>query len=1768
MSDVAVLGLRVDASGAIVSTNQLGQSLDKLGGQSERAETSIKTLATRMLSFVAVGAVMRTAVTEAIAFADAMAEVSTLLADTSSMDGMTASVRALSVEFGKSPIEEAKALYQIISAGASDAAEALDILTVSNRLAVGGVTTVSTAADGLTSILNAYGASVGSATSVSDALFVAMRAGKTTIDELASGIGTVAPIAATAGVALEDVLAATASLTKGGQNTRVALTGLRAIMATILKPSSEAATQAAALGFEFNATALKAKGLQGFLAELSVATGGSVDAMAQLFGGVEALVPALALVGNGAADYSTILEDMGTRADQTTIAFDKMAQSPGFQLNKLLATAKDEALGLGLALVNTLAPVIVLLTQHMKALVEAAGAVAAIFAARFFGAMLADATKFIQQLAAQRAATVAAAAAATASAAEAATASAQRVAALKAEQVQLRLMMATERERLALSTARLARAVPVERLAPLGAAVAQRDNAQVVFAAKAQTEAQRALNTAQTRSIVLNGELAAANAVNAGTTTALATAQTNAARTTSVLAATMTGAASAGRLMWAAIGGPIGATVIALYALYKIFIDNSKAVQALADSMQGARDRATEYAGTLSTLSDDALKAAEAQERLNLATIAAKLATASTAVVESKETAGNFTGRDTGVGAKFIAEAAAAQADYNARLVEAEEATQRLAAAVAARTTRERQAQDAAAQAALDRKAAAEARTQEFTEASGQLKLELEKQQALNAAFGKSKKEMTDIAATYELRAKVQAITTKFTGEEATQLVALATALADADAKQRNLNDAQEKELDMAELRKKLAADDNRLREARAKDDQELRKALQEKAALRAAGAKQAARDIELLQREIELFGKSAAEARTLGDAYLWADKQAEYLASGLDAVAASTAATDFVSKKNELDGLTQSTINWGEALSGVNDAMLLLIQSLSGGAKEAAQMVGALSASVQLLVKAQETAKKNANTQKSAGDIAGGALGAGVAGFGAGSAFGSTTSNRTVGAVGGALTGAATGAMVGATLGPVGVAVGAVIGGLAGALGGFMSASKNATQEALAAASAQKALRESLAGLRATLSGDTLGLAIASTKQQFEALRAAANKAFAGKKGETERNKILAELNTLQAVRIAQLRAEYTETQRRAQVDLEVRALRAKGLGLEAAAIEFAEKQQRELADAQKGGASAATLAALAQTQLAEAQQFAAATAEQQRRTLTDLATQTLALTDPRQAGEDAAAEEATRRVYDAIQRGASEAELAALALYNTAVLARREADLLEQDRRTSEALVGRALRAGGDTRGAEDAVLVASQRQELADAVRDGMSPMNLALLQYTLFAEREALLTRRAIEDGTKAIQDSAKNETAAIDVLIEVTRTAAAAQLAALDEQIAAVTSAAQIQSKAFDAQITDIRERTKERTEALDAQIAAARQSLEVQKQQVGLLEKQVQTGAQVVTALTEFAQSLALGNLSTLSPEAKLDEARRQFEDLAAAAAGGDANAAAGLPGAATALLEASRAFNASNSGFTEDANRVNAVIASITTQFGNQLSIDEQLLAVQTSALAAAESSIESLQQQRTVIEAAAQREIELVQAAKDEAAENARKLIEQLEQQKTKISADAEATVLKLEETRQAIIDTANKQIEQLIADENAKLQTRLREHQFYDTFAQYAANATTFFTAAQDAQDVPTVAEGGGGGSPGAPAGATPAQVAAEATVAELKELSRRLGAQLEQVTERLDRLTSVAVSSTEQDVRATQRVENAVQLVASAVREQSQANAVRNRPVGIV
>ena len=278
-----------------------------------------------LAAFAGVSRLVRGAARGAIEFRDAMAEVSTLV-DTTAVnmqqleDGVLDIASRVPVDFSVlSP-----ALYQVISAGITDTAEALNVLEVAARAAVGGNTDVKTAVDGITSALNAFGIEASKAEEVADAFFVAVKAGKTTFGELSANIGQVAPQAAQLGVSLEEVLAATAAITLTGVPTAQAMTQIAAVFTAAAKK----ADQFSAIGIDLKRT-LGEKGLLPALKEVrEKAEAAGVD-LVKLFGRVEGTKATLTLTGPQYEKFGDILEEMGGKAGASAEAFSKMEKATG-----------------------------------------------------------------------------------------------------------------------------------------------------------------------------------------------------------------------------------------------------------------------------------------------------------------------------------------------------------------------------------------------------------------------------------------------------------------------------------------------------------------------------------------------------------------------------------------------------------------------------------------------------------------------------------------------------------------------------------------------------------------------------------------------------------------------------------------------------------------------------------------------------------------------------------------------------------------------------------------------------------------------------------------------------------------------------------------------------------------------------------------------------------------------------------------------------------------------------------------------------------------------------------------------------------------------------------------------------------------------------------------------------------------------------------------------------------------------------------------------
>lgn len=201
------------------------------------------------------------------------------------------------------------ASYDLASAGFAKNAEITEILKAAQLGATGGFSDLATVTDATTSVLNAYGLEADKAAKIVDGFAQTQADGKIVVDQYAQQIGRIAPIAAGAGVSIDELNAAISAVTATGVPVESTFAGLRQVIASIQKPTGEASKVAKELGIDFSAAALQSKGLSGVLEDIIANGGASADNLSKLFGSVEALTAIQPLLNDELVKFNQALDN-------------------------------------------------------------------------------------------------------------------------------------------------------------------------------------------------------------------------------------------------------------------------------------------------------------------------------------------------------------------------------------------------------------------------------------------------------------------------------------------------------------------------------------------------------------------------------------------------------------------------------------------------------------------------------------------------------------------------------------------------------------------------------------------------------------------------------------------------------------------------------------------------------------------------------------------------------------------------------------------------------------------------------------------------------------------------------------------------------------------------------------------------------------------------------------------------------------------------------------------------------------------------------------------------------------------------------------------------------------------------------------------------------------------------------------------------------------------------------------------------------------------
>jgi len=217
------------------------------------------------------------AIQSAASFESSMANVSTLLdGGVKQVNEYKDAILDMTLRVPQSADELANGLYQVVSAGVATG-DAMAFLESSAKAAIGGMSNTFTAVDAGTSIMNAFNMTAKDTDKIFGLMQNTVKLGKISFEQLAQGVGMVAPAASAAGVKIEDMFASLATATLKLQP-QIAITALSGAISEMNTPASKAEKALKKLGYESLQAALKENSLSEVMIKL-VNSGEKIDAI-------------------------------------------------------------------------------------------------------------------------------------------------------------------------------------------------------------------------------------------------------------------------------------------------------------------------------------------------------------------------------------------------------------------------------------------------------------------------------------------------------------------------------------------------------------------------------------------------------------------------------------------------------------------------------------------------------------------------------------------------------------------------------------------------------------------------------------------------------------------------------------------------------------------------------------------------------------------------------------------------------------------------------------------------------------------------------------------------------------------------------------------------------------------------------------------------------------------------------------------------------------------------------------------------------------------------------------------------------------------------------------------------------------------------------------------------------------------------------------------------------------------------------------------------
>ncbi len=254
-------------------------------------------------------------------------------------------------------------LYQTISAGITNTADAEKFMGLAAKTAVGGHAQLSNVIEAGTKTMAAFGIKMKDAKKTFDGFSATVKAGQTTMEQLAQAFPTVAGTAGAMGAKLNETEGVFAALTKVMASPENAAVALNAIFTKLISPTEDMKVAIKKLGYENGKAMIKTLGIMGTLKALGGTVGNSVIKMGHMFKNVRAIRAVFPLMGGAAEDAAKSIEITTDSAGLMNKQFKDVANTTEHRWGAALSNLQNIQTSFGNQIKEVLSPIIEKLTR-------------------------------------------------------------------------------------------------------------------------------------------------------------------------------------------------------------------------------------------------------------------------------------------------------------------------------------------------------------------------------------------------------------------------------------------------------------------------------------------------------------------------------------------------------------------------------------------------------------------------------------------------------------------------------------------------------------------------------------------------------------------------------------------------------------------------------------------------------------------------------------------------------------------------------------------------------------------------------------------------------------------------------------------------------------------------------------------------------------------------------------------------------------------------------------------------------------------------------------------------------------------------------------------------------------------------------------------------------------------------------------------------------------------------------------------------------------